>query len=383
MHITIDGTPAINDIRAIQRYTYHLLTELARIDSDNDFSILYLSCNSRSSPFPEIDNSNFVQGKSKIPGRLLKLSWHAARWPKLSFWIKETPDIIHFPGGYPYVPTDARVVITTLHGFVHHFLPEYITRQKKDETSRILDHAIRESTHFVTVSETNKRELHEHWKIPTDKIFTIPLGIGDEFHEYNISPEKKAELLTKYNIPDKKILLFVGALEPHKNIGNIINAFSLLGESYREQWQLVFVGENTEYCLEYKTQISKHGIERSVSFVDYIQPGSVDLAHLYNIASIFIFPTLYEGWASPPLEAMKCGTPVVAANIPSLKESTGGHALYPDAEKPEDIAEKLIQLIEDDQLYDRLKQKGKEFASQYTWKRCAEKTLELYLKLGN
>jgi len=381
MHFAIDGTPAINDIRAIQRYNYHLLTELGKIDSDNDYSILYLSCNSRSSPFPEINNSNFVQVKSKIPGRLLKLSWRAARWPQLSFWIKNTPDILHFPGGYPYVPNSAATVITTLHGFSHHLIPEYMNEIERDEIYRILDFTIKNSSHFITVSETNKSEVMKIWNITEDKISAIPLGVSPEFCEYNISSEKRAELLTKYSIPDKKILLFVGALEPHKNITNIISTFSLLGKPYREEWQLVFVGENTKYCVDYETEIAKRGIKPSISFVDFVHPGSSDLACIYNIADIFIFPTFYEGWASPPLESMKCGTPVVAANIPSLKESTGGNALYPNPEDPEDIAKKLTQLIEDDQLYESLKQKGKEFASQYTWKCCAEKTLELYTKL--
>ncbi len=378
MHIAIDGTPAINDIRAIQRYNYHLLTELAKLNDDTNYTVLYLGCNSKSSDFPELAAQRFRIVKSKIPGRILFPLWKFTGRPRLSNWISERPDVIHFPGGFSYIPNDAKRVITTLHGFLHLLNPGYTNEEHRSFIRRKLDFTVENSDHFITVSQTNKDEVMDIWNISEDRITAIPLGISPEFRIYDISSEMRMSILTKYSIPDKNIILYVGALEPNKNIENIIKAFFYLGRSYQEEWHLVFIGRTTEHCVKYNALIDEFKIKKNVSFVDYLQPGTIELAYFYNLAKLFIFPTLYEGWASPPLEAMKCGTPVIASNISALKESTGGNALYPDPNDPKDISDNLLRLINDDELYLTYKENGLKHVANYTWQRCAQKTSELY-----
>ncbi len=145
----------------------------------------------------------------------------------------------------------------------------------------------------------------------------------------------------------------------------------------------MLIGKETAYCKEYREQIISLSLSDKVSFIDYIQPGSIDLAYLYNMANLFLFPTFYEGWASPPLEAMQCGTPAIVSDIPSLRESTDGIAMYPNPEDPKEIAKNIEELLDDKDLYLQQQKKGIEFTEQYTWKRCAEATLNLYNQLTN
>jgi glycosyltransferase involved in cell wall biosynthesis len=379
-HIVIDATPGINDIRAIKRYCRNLVQEMNELPTEFQIHLLYLGIKDKNQ-VPLFQSPHIEQKLSFIPGKVLTSTWNLFNAPKISKWIKEDYKLIHFPGGLPYIPCNSNNIITTMHGFVSKYIPQYFSSETLDKLNKNLEIAIKKSNHFITVSESNKKELMELWDIPQKNITAIPLGISREFQIYKLNNHQKHSILKKYNLPDKPYILFVGALAPHKNIKNIILAYNKLPESLKQQNQLLFVGKETEHCLDYKDLITSLNITDNVSFVDYIQPGSLDLAYIYNLAKIFVFPSFYEGWASPPLEAMKCGTPTTVSDIPSLRESTGDNSLYFNQEIPDEISVNIQKLLEDQKLYDNLREKGLQFAKQYTWKNCAKKTLELYKSL--
>ncbi|HBC86811.1 MAG TPA: hypothetical protein DCZ94_07650 [Lentisphaeria bacterium] len=379
MHIAIDGTPAINDIRAIQRYTDNLIMELSEIDHEDAFSIIYLGYKPDiSSAPPKISNTNFHNVFSSIPGKLLEASWAFASFPKGSFWTNGEADLMHFPGGYAYIPTSGEKVITTIHGFLYQKHPEFADPNKSKTVLERLEKTIKLSNHFITVSETNKKELEEIFSIKSSMITAIPLGIGKEFRKYDLCREDRVSIMRKYSLPEKDFLLYVGSIEPNKNIQGILTAYSKLPLVNRNNFNLVLVGGKTAYLNNYVEQTRLLGIQDQVIFIDYINPASHDLAYLYNLAKLFIFPSFYEGWASPPLESMKCGTPALVSDIPSLKESTGGTACYCNPKDPDDISQKIKQMLEDKALYESFRKKGLDFTSGYTWRRCAESTLQLY-----
>ena len=383
MHIAIDGTPAVNDIRAIQRYTGNLIKGLAEIDQESFYSILYLGYKPGISSVPPMTpNANFHARFSSVPGKLLKVSWALSSFPRFSFWTGGKADVVHFPGGYAYIPTSGETVITTLHGFPQQLIPEHMNPVERSSVIANLEKTIRDSSFFITVSENNKNELIQLWSVPEERITAIPLGISPEFAQLAISDEQRSLFLKKYHVPNKPFVLYIGALEPHKNIEGIINAYALSGQTIHRNFNLVFIGAETCHSSKYRQLIAKLNIAEQVFFVNYITPGSCDLSYFYNLAALFVFPTFYEGWASPPLESMKCGTPALVSGIPSLKESTGGVASYCNPSDPEDIANKMKMLLEDDKLFVDQKNKGLEFASGITWRKCAMKTLELYRKLS-
>lgn len=381
MHLVIDGTPAIHDVRAVQRYTQHLILELSKLISGYELTILYLGYQASLQNRLLAVSPNVRVIHSRIPGKLLTLTWRLFRRPTLSHWISGTVNLLHFPGGYPYVPAKGIIRVTTLHGLSYLQIPEHLNDQYTTAATKTLKYTLDNSDHIITVSQSTKVELCNRFAIEADRVTPIPLGISPEFEEIEIAPDVKTDVLTRYGIPNKKILLFVGVLERHKNVPNIIEAFFRLGDDFREQWQLVLVGKKGPTFGDCLDVLKKRRLETEISIVDYIQPGSIDLAYLYNLATLFVFPSFYESWASPPLEAMKCGTPVIVSDISQLRESTGGNAVYVNPSKPDDIAAAVWRLSSDPELYSQLQQRGIKFAAQFTWQRCAAQTLALYDRL--
>ncbi len=217
--------------------------------------------------------------------------------------------------------------------------------------------------------------------MPLEKITAIPLGVGDEFKILDNTDKIQNEFRKRYSLGEKNFILYVGAIEPHKNINGIIEAYALLESGLKKRLNLALVGAKTKYTESYIELARKREIADNLILIDYIEPGSQDLPVLYNLAELFIFPTFYEGWASPPLEAMKCGTPVIVSDIPSLMESTGGIAEYCNPYDPKSISEKIKKMLNDCEFRKKKIEEGLLFSSKFKWKTCAEMTIEVYKKV--
>lgn len=193
MHVAIDGTPAVNDIRAIQRYTWNLIKELDGLDQEDEFSIVYLGYKPGTSAAPPRTSSpNFHTAMSSFPGKLLKATWRIASLPKFTFWTKGKVDLTHFPGGCVYAPTSGETVVTTLHGFHQQLIPEFCNPVERPAIIRGLRQTIARTDHFITVSENNKKELTRLWGVSEDRITAIPLGISPEFGRLELTQEQRA-----------------------------------------------------------------------------------------------------------------------------------------------------------------------------------------------
>ncbi len=378
MHIALDATPSIHDVSAIRRYCFHLVRELTEVDADNTYSLLFLGCRSGGGIGAPPQGPNIRLCKSTIPGRVLNPMWRFFGAPLLETWVKPNPDILHFPGGYPYIPNSVSHVLTTLHGFAHHHIAEYLPADAVSRASRRLEKTLAASTAFITVSAANKLELQDIYGIHSAKISVVPLGISPEFVVRKPQPKVDYGLRRKYDIPNKNLMLYVGAVAPHKNVRTLIRAFAELSLGKKNSWHLVLVGAIAPAERGIGDLISELKIPDNVTLIDYIPPGSQELAVLYNLAGVFVTASFYEGWASPPLEAMACGTPAIVSDIPSLRESTGGHALYADPNDPIAIRDKMVEVINDNGLRRKLIEDGLTFAMRYTWRRCAEETLAVY-----
>ena len=306
MRIVVDGTPAVRDIRAIKRYAHHLIVELGKTYGEERFSFFYLGRGIERSERPPIANAA-TEVLVNIPGRLLLPFMNRLGFPKLERFLGEACDLVHFPGGWPYVPTRASVVVTTIHGFAHLKVPEYMSSSWCRTLDRMYRTAVKRSTHFITVSETNKRELIEFYGVPEDRVKAIPLGVSPEFKNRKGDADSLRKACRRLGLPKSRRALFVGALEPHKNVANIVRAFALFLGRTGDRWELVLVGRHGPYAAWISRLAAELGVKERVRFFDYLPPGSTDLADLYNLADVFLFPTFYEGWASPPLEAMISG----------------------------------------------------------------------------
>lgn len=228
---------------------------------------------------------------------------------------------------------------------------------------------------FLTISEFTKKEMVELWHIPPEKICVVPCACSDTLHR-ETDPERLNQLRKKYGLPEQ-FVLFVGNSNPRKNLTRLLRAFDSLKERSDLSHELVIAGEQGwKFDKEKVLQDLKH--RESVRFIGFVP--DEDMPALYSAASLFAFPTLYEGFGIPVLEAQSCGVPVLTSDCSSLPEVGGEGALYVDPYDEGSIAESLWKLLADRKLSERLVRAGYENVKRFSWARSAERLNEIIEK---
>jgi len=229
---------------------------------------------------------------------------------------------------------------------------------------------------IITISEFSKREIMELYGVKPEKIRVVYLGFDEKkFFADGGNPD----ILKKYNIT-QPYLLYVGRLEKKKNIGNIIKAFAL-ARAKHDNLQLVLAGSGGNQFEEIKKIIADAKLENEVIITGYVDSG--DLSELYQQAEMFLFPTLYEGFGLPILEAMACGTPVIASDMAPHTEVGGLVAYYIDPYSPKALADAIIKILDSAGLKAELREKGMLRVKEFSWRRTAEEVLKIIIKQKN
>ena len=234
--------------------------------------------------------------------------------------------------------------------------------------------ASRRAAAIITVSELSREDIVRHLGVNPDCIYVTHEAVSSSFQPVN-APGVVRSLRTKYDL-DSKYILAIGSSDPRKNITTLVNAYALLPASLQAEYHLVIVWTAPVLATSISKIIQDLGISQYVHFL--FQVPNEDLVILYNEASLFVFPSLYEGFGLPVLEAMACGTPVVAANTSSIPEIAGDAALLVEATDPEAISKAMAQVLSDDQLASEMVQKGLERNANFSWEKCARETLMVY-----
>ncbi|MEM2695914.1 MAG: glycosyltransferase family 1 protein [Thermoproteota archaeon] len=349
-------------------YTYQLLKNILKLDINivlttytNSTTLLREGLPPNIIPAPNFlkPGGGFLKNLARIVWLQLSLPHHIRR-RGLKVIYSPVPEGIFLP------PKGLRQVIT-----VHDLLPilfweEYprIRYYMKYLLPVLLDR----STRLISVSENTKRDIVRFFGIDENKISVIYPGVDLDLFR----PIGKAELnREEYTLGS--YILFVGAMRRYKNIHRLIRAF---GKLKIPELKLLIVGARVgSYYQELLEEVKKEGVEKNIYFLDYVEEDM--LVRLYNGAIAFVFPSLYEGFGLPLLEAMACGCPVVASNRASIPEVCGDVALYFDPEDVEDMATKIYNVVTNDQLRKRLSLAGIQRASNFSWEITARKTLNL------
>ncbi len=274
----------------------------------------------------------------------------------------------------PFVVPRATEVTATIHDLAFRRYPETFPKSHLLKLNIMLDLALRRADKLIAVSQSTKDDLLEFFpRLDERKIKVIHHGFDGEFFGMKLSQEEIFQKLKSYKLQATSYVLYVGALQPRKNLARLIEAFDIAKKSIPEM-KLVLAGEPawlSEGILEAR--------EKSAHKEDIVLTGRVDfetLRALYRGARLFAFPSLYEGFGLPILEAFASGTPVLAASNSSLREVGGRAALYCHAESVHDIAEKLERLWDDELLRAELVTRGRKQLQNFSWDRCAQETLE-------
>jgi glycosyltransferase involved in cell wall biosynthesis len=288
---------------------------------------------------------------------------------------KENCDIVHFPHfnvpifyRKPYVVTIHDLTLSFYPGRkmtkLHHRIAYYIT----------IKNAVKKSRRVIAVSENTKKDIISQLKVSGDKMEVIYNGVSEEFRLL-ADPKPATQTLKRYHI-QKQFLLYTGVWRSHKNLPGLIKAFSILKKEKNLDLNLVITGKPDPHYPEPKQLTLEYGLADSVIFTGLVD--EKELVHLYNAALIYVFPSFYEGFGLPPLESMKCGTPVVASNTSSIPEVCGeGNAVFFNPQDPSDIAGKIYQVYKDVDLQARLIENGIRHACRFSWEESAQKTFNL------
>lgn len=290
--------------------------------------------------------------------------------------LREKIDLYHIPNTMPFLGRTIPTVVT-IHDLVELRIRKYgvLRTAYRSLVNFIAAHL---ADHVLTVSENSKRDIVRLLRIPNSKVTVVYNGVGGEFRPLD-HKECKEYLASKYSIKGD-FLLAPGGLSRNKNVPGVLAAMRRLKERGRNE-SLVLLGDKEDREFKYVAV----DIQQSRLGETVLLPGFVpreDLPAFYNAACVVVYPTLYEGFGFPVLEAMACGTPVVTSNISSLPEIAEGVALLVDPRNPEEIADSVQRLFTDETLRAELSSRGLLHARQFTWEKAAKETLELFLEVG-
>lgn len=342
-------------------YTYHLVKALFEIDKKNQY-LLYTK--EENPPFELPKNAKLVVIKSP------SLVWHLSVLRSIK---KLKPDIFWAPTSYivpANIPDHTRSIIT-IHDLVALLFPGNHNKKAIYIEKATLEKAAQKADHIFAVSQHTAKDVVKKFNIPAKKISITPCAADIRFE---VIPDEDAKNTLKNLKVPNKFILGVGTLEPRKNLISLIRAFNKISTTNKSVHLVIAGGEGWKFKEIYE----EAGDNPKIHFLGYVSQN--ELLALYNRAMMFVFPSLYEGFGIPPLEAMQCGCPVISSNTSSLPEVVGKAALLVDPKSVDDIAEKIESLIKNPELRCELGRSSIYQAKKFSWSATARHILDVFNK---
>lgn len=360
----------VNDrYHGIGRFAFHLLEALTTIASENSFIVFRGR---------DPDSRFDWQGLSKRPNVEIQPGpWPLFRPQEQYQWrkiLRQTRADIFFS---PYFPTPLLInlpLVITVHDLIFERYPEYMPWGWARPYYRLLmTLSTRRATRILVLSRATATDLSRYYRTPPVKIAIIPPGVDAGFSPV-ADQHRRQQLAQKYGLTEP-FILSVGVRRPHKNLVKLVHAYADLAASVPHQ--LVFVGNaDPRFPDEVGEAVNQRQIGGRTRFLGWVP--EADLPGLYSLAAALVIPSLVEGFGLPALEAMACGTPVLAANTFSLPEVVADAAMLVDPYDQQDLTERLHRILCDERLRQELTHAGRQRASQYTWNRSADMTIKLF-----
>lgn len=367
MRFGLDGIPLEQKKTGVGHYTFELARSLAAIAPEHEFEIIspsgfHLDPDSSQSP-----NLHF---QSRSGSRLSRRLWWAVDLPL--YCRKASLALFHGTNyDLPYwslIPT-----VLTIHDLSPILYPQTHEKHLVRRARLRLPHMARKASAIITPCKTVKGEVSKHLKVAADKIFTIPNAARSCF--YRVSLEETTAVRARLGVEDE-FILFVGTIEPRKNLLTLVRALGELLRTASLRSQLVIAGKEGWLSNELMTYLNESDIKERVLFTGHLSDD--DLRDLYSACRVFVYPSLYEGFGLPLIEAMACGAPVVTSNVPSIVETVEDVARLVSPTDFRDLAQGLARLLQDDGEREYRSRAGLKHAKKFSWERTASATLEVY-----
>lgn len=378
MRIAFDYTAGIRQEAGIGNYVRSLLDAMLAEDKENSYTLITSGRPTRERPFPAAPN---VRGRGVLlPDRYLNVLWYRWRAPLPANMFTGRIDIYHGPD-FVLPPLSGKIrKVVTIHdlAFLEH--PEYAVPSLAAYLKKVVPESVAAADAVAAVSHDSARALMKHFGTPREKIVIIPNGLRPHFRRIT-DPVLLGATANKFGLKHP-LVLGVGTLEPRKNHMGLIKAFHQAQSDKRNRPAMLALAGGPGWLYDQTQQlVADLKLEKRVRFLGKVS--ELELCVLYSLADVFAFPSFFEGFGVPPIEAMACGAPVITSNTSSLPEVVGEAALTVDPHKIDELARAITRLIGDEKLREELRQKGYERARLYTWPKAAQKMLTVYQKLYN
>ena len=378
MRIAIDYSAAVNQQAGVGRLVRNQVLALADVDRANDYTLMYARPNNAAVPqFPRA--RNFARKEVRLRERWLAVLWHRAKVPLPADWLSGPIDLYHSPD-FVLPPLRRARGILTVHDLAFLMRPECADAHLRAYLEEVVPRSVRRADYIIADSENTRNDLVVLLNVPPSAISVVPGGVEERFAPVT-DPALLAEARRRLGVGEAPFVLAVGVLEPRKNLNRLMDAFAILKSRQRPSDLKLVLAGGQGWLVDGILAHHAHSRVRD----DILLPGFVPdhlLPAIYSAASVFAFPSLYEGFGLPILEAMACGTPVVASRASCLPEVAEGASVLIDPDDAEELADALEQTLADDALRADLAMRGRARAAQYTWRRAAEQLLGVYEKVA-
>lgn len=360
MNIRVEvSCAALQNKSGVARYTELLTNALAEKAAVRGHYFDFL----RRQSSPALSSKVHIEHNMLVPLRVYnKLSSINLPVPPFDSFLAPVDLTIH-PNFATWPTHRSKLIATVIHDLTYLYYPELVEAKNLAHLRRVVPRSIKQANFIITVSEAVKAELIKEFHLPAEKCVVTTIPPSKDFAD---AKQPINDIHTKYKLPTKKFILFIGNLEPRKNLATLIRAYRLLPKDIQAEHSLIIGGgtgwnfEETEALLE---QGGESGVIRRIGYID-----QEDLASFYRLASLFVMPSLYEGFGMPVLEAISSNCPIVCADIPVLREAGGTIARYAAALDPDDFAAKITQ-----QLDTKVSQaQAKAHLANFSWEKNAQ-----------
>jgi len=359
------------------QYTRQLLRQLSRVAPQHEYALVVPHKNSFEIIDITADTDFQLLASSLLPphSNFRKLLFEQSNVPRAA--RAYGADVLHVPYWAPPLRSSVPIVVT-IHDIIPLILPQYRGGPLVRAYTQLVSAAARGATLILTDSDASRSDILQQLRVPADRVCTIYLAADPEFTDH-LDPIDTAALRKSYDLPEEYVL-YLGGCDARKNVETLLQVYTWAQDVLGENYPLVIAGSlpdrHDEFFRDPRVIAKQIEVEDVVRFIGRV--AEEDKVALYQQARAFLYPTLYEGFGLPALEALACGVPVVGSNASSVPEIVGDAGILVDPKDARAMAGALIAVCTDDALHDDLSERALKQAAQFSWERCARETVEAY-----
>lgn len=374
MRIGLDGIPLTALRTGVGHYTFELASALARIAPESNFEVVYPS--NLPPAITELDDSISLPANLRIQrvrvGPVGRYWWSTG----LPRYVRSSGIELFHGTNYEVPPWRQCATVLTIHDLSLLIHPDTHEKRRVRRSRRRLPLMARAANVVIVPTESVRGEVCEHLGLSAEKVFAVPEAARECFAPMELVATQDAR--RRLGIGDD-FLLTVGTIEPRKNLQTLVSAFEEVASGPSQPTlQLVIAGSRGWLSEPFFAALQKSPMRNRIILTEYLN--DEQLRALYSSCRAFVYPSIYEGFGLPPLEAMACGAPAITSRIPALEETTGGAAILVEPRNVRELAGAIARLLDSDDLRSRLAAMGRSRAAEFTWERTARLTLDVYEK---